>query len=242
MLRDDPWLRGPELFADHCATCHRFEGHDGLRRVPAEAASSSDLGGFASRSWVRGLLDAPMSDRYFGRMETPEGDPAHTRMAEWLRKTEAAYRADDELAELEESFDAVAAYLEHESLHPGALEQVSAYGTEEAGGAIAGLAATADGRRVLEGRQFFMIVCNECHRYAGVNAGLADAPDMLGYGSVEWIELMIAEADHELRYGSTAQMPRFAERLSPEERRLLAVWLHAARRTGWPAEGSENGG
>lgn len=50
------------------------------------------------------------------------------------------------------------------------------------------------------GMEVFMNVCNECHSYDGERKGTTLAPEMLGYGSVEWIELMIAEPDHESRY------------------------------------------
>ena len=89
---------------------------------------------------------------------------------------------------------------------------------------------------ILRGRRFFERVCNECHRYEGEHTGTFKAPEMLGYGSVEWIELMIAEPGHELRYRSKgrerAQMPRFKDRLSGHDRRMIAEWLHAVRPTG----------
>jgi ubiquinol-cytochrome c reductase cytochrome b subunit len=30
LLRNDPMTQGPRLFARHCASCHRYDGHDGL--------------------------------------------------------------------------------------------------------------------------------------------------------------------------------------------------------------------
>ena len=233
LLRQDPMIRGPELFAANCATCHRYDGHNGVEEVPGEPATSSDLAGFASRAWVRGLLGDPMSDSYFGRMTKDDGSPAHTQMRDWIAKRTAEYRSDGAIEELRTSLDAVAAYLENESVAPGRLRDVSPYSIDDPPAIVVELERTEAGQQILDGRQFFMLVCNECHRYDGVSAGFVDAPEMLGYGSVEWLERMIAEPDHELRYGAggdePAQTPRFRDRLSDNERKLIATWLHAAR-------------
>ena len=81
-----------------------------------------------------------------------------------------------------------------------------------------------------------MNVCNECHSYDGERKGTTRAPEMLGYGSVEWIELMIAEPDHESRYRAIgrerARMPRFKDKLTERERNMVAVWLHDSRKSG----------
>lgn len=239
LLANDPMTRGPELFAANCSSCHRFDGHNGMQQVPSEPASSSDLAGFASRSWIRGLLTDPMSDHYFGRMKKPDGSPAHTQMRDWVAKKTTEYEADGEIDDLHASFDAVAAYLEDESLHPGRLQDVSPYSLDEPPSIVAELEQTRSGQQILDGRQFFMLVCNECHRYGGVSSGLVDAPEMLGYGSIDWIEQMIAEPDGDLRYGregkEPAQMLRFQDRLSESDRRLIATWIHSTRRIQSPS-------
>ena len=236
LLLQDPITRGPELFASHCASCHRFDGHNALGEMPAEPATSSDLSGFAGRSWIRGLLADPTADRYFGLMKKPDGSPAHTRMSKWIGETLAGQVDAEHRRELLIEFDAVAAYLEDESLHPGRLKEVSTSGTDDPDRAGDAPPMTEDELLILRGRRFFVRVCNECHRYEGEHSGTFKAPDMLGYGSVEWIELMIAEPDHERRYRSKgrerAQMPRFKDRLSEHDRRMIAEWLHAARPTG----------
>jgi len=68
LLANDPLTQGPKLFAANCASCHRYDGHDGLGNIPREPPDSSDLAGYATRSWVRSLLANPMADRHFGRM------------------------------------------------------------------------------------------------------------------------------------------------------------------------------
>ncbi len=93
LLERDPMTRGPELFGEHCASCHRY----GDRYTNGDKAS--DLEGFGTEAWIRGLLKDPSDPKYFGRTEL-------TRMAEW---------AAENLADLDEErgrkLDLVAAWL-----------------------------------------------------------------------------------------------------------------------------------
>jgi ubiquinol-cytochrome c reductase cytochrome b subunit len=227
LLAADPMTRGPVLFAANCAGCHRFGNQDGTGSVPLDAPMSSDLKGFGSRDWIRGLLADPMDERYFGRMRTPDGDPAHTRMSKWLAETREGIESDEARKVFEADLYAVAAYLEFESGHPGRF--VNAAGESNA------LKDMPEGERsiILRGREFFAITCNECHSYGGSRSGTIVAPEMLGYASVEWTSLMIAKPDHEERYRTTgrerARMPRFADRLSDAERQLIAKWIRESR-------------
>ncbi len=237
LLATDPQTRGPQLFAQHCAACHRFDGHDGLGMTPSEPATSSDLAGYASRSWIRALLTNPMNERFFGLMRKPDGTPAHTRMKRWTG--EMVDDADDEESrrELNRAFDAVAAYLEDESVHPGRLAAIDLNASDS--GTVGETSSERDSL-LIEGRRFFMSTCNECHSYQGKRIGTFHAPDMYGYGSVDWIEQMIAEPDHETKYRSKgrqpAQMPSFRDRLTLQERLLIAQWLHTSIET--PAPGT----
>lgn len=235
LLANDPMARGPELFAGNCSSCHRYDGHDGLGHVPLEPATSSDLAGYASRAWIRGLLKDPMDDRYFGRMAKPDGEPAHTRMAKVIRDLMERNEDGEDRRTLLSDLDAVAAYLEDESLHPGRLAHIQrATGAADVDTTTPG-GESPDDELVLRGRRVFLTVCNECHSYNGERDGTFYAPEMLGYGSVEWIELTIADPSHPTRYRSRgrepAQMPGFRDRLTEQERRMLAEWLHATRTT-----------
>src|SRR5207302_975441 len=57
LLRNDPFIQGPKLFAQKCASCHRYDGHDGTGFIPKDGQTASDLKGFGSRDWMAGLLD-----------------------------------------------------------------------------------------------------------------------------------------------------------------------------------------
>jgi len=218
LLAQDPLTAGPRLFAAHCATCHRYDGHNGRGDIPLEPATSSDLAGFASREWIRGLLANPMDDRYFGRMRTPEGEPAHTRMSKFVG--EIMPESEEARRSLLADFDFVAEFLASESSRP----------------IVKNLLTPGLGSFSGRGREVFGNVCNECHSYAGKRNGTTRAPELLGYGSVEWIELMIAEPDHESRYRATgrerARMPRFQDKLPQHERNMIAVWLHDSKKSG----------
>src|SRR5205823_4835168 len=43
LLREDAFTQGPKIFAKNCASCHRYDGHDGLGRKLKEAPTASDL-------------------------------------------------------------------------------------------------------------------------------------------------------------------------------------------------------
>ena len=230
LLANDPMTRGPELFAANCASCHRYEGHDGLGNVPIDPATSSDLAGFATREWIRALLENPMDERFFGRMKKPDGEPAHTKMARFIEEATEEGENGPTL-----SFDvrSVSAYLEYESVCPGPWDDDAVPVTPCA--AWLQFAPDVDGLPFYPaGRRVFMNVCNECHSYDGERSGTTRAPEMLGYGSVAWIERFIADPSHESLYRSRgrepAQMPAFSDRLSQRDRSLIARWLHDSRR------------
>ncbi len=213
LMRNDPELQGPRLFAAHCASCHRYHGHNGLGITPEAPPTSSDLAGYGTRGWIRALLENPMADTRFGLMKKPDGKPAHTRMRNWTNDQREDALSDADRAALESNFDAVAAYLADEALHPG---QVAAGDGED--------------ELLLRGRSYFMATCNECHTYRGDQEGTRRAPEMFGYASIEWIKGMISEPDHDTRYRSRglqpAQMPGFGKKLTPAEISLIARWLH----------------
>jgi len=225
LLARDPLTAGPRLFAANCASCHRYHGHDGMGLVPSEPAASSDLGHYATVTWLTGFFADPMADRYFGLMKKEDGEPAHTKMNRWLSEN----RGDDKVSatRFQADLEAVAAYLQDESLNPGRL----------AGLDDAVLEATAS-QAVARGRRFFMSTCNECHSYDGERSGTTSAPEMRGYGSVAWLELMIANPANDMRYRSKgrepAQMPAFADRLTADQIHLIATWLHSSRAISTP--------
>ncbi len=88
LLQHDPLTQGPKLFARNCASCHRYNGLDGMGRPVKDAQSASDLAGFGSRAWLTGLLDPERisTTNYFGGTKLKNG-----KMVKFVQKNVAAY-------------------------------------------------------------------------------------------------------------------------------------------------------
>ena len=108
LLYKDPKIRGPQLFANNCASCHPYGGQDGMGGTVTEP-SAPDLKGIGSHQWIAGLLDHKryVSAEYFGNTAFKEG-----KMADHL----------EDLDMLPEEIDAVAAALASEAKVHGYAE------------------------------------------------------------------------------------------------------------------------
>ena len=100
MVRNDPQRRPGELFAEHCGTCHAEVGVPRLdphgQRTNARAPT---LDGFATRGWIRALLNDPDAPDLFGRTDIHDM-PSQARR-------------------LRDDFDAVVEYLYAQSVENG---------------------------------------------------------------------------------------------------------------------------
>jgi ubiquinol-cytochrome c reductase cytochrome b subunit len=170
MLRDDPFLQGPRLFASHCAGCHRYNGHDGLGQIPSGEPSAADLHGFASRAWLTGLLDPERIDgpQYFGGTRFKEG-----RMVRFVKGDVAEFTV-DQRRELLSVIAAVSAEAE-------------LTGQRELD--LADAALIASGREAMTGE---FMRCTECHKFHE-HDDLPAGPDLTGYGSRAWLIEFIGE-------------------------------------------------
>jgi ubiquinol-cytochrome c reductase cytochrome b subunit len=218
LLREDPLTQGPRLFAKNCASCHRFDGHDGIGGHPKDEIAASDLKGFGSREWITGLLDPQQVDgpHYFGGTSFKGG-----KMARFVKNDVASFSA-DEKADLHKVVLAVSA-------EAGLPSQAAADARDAA--------AIADGRKLLVDDA---IGCAQCHTFHG--EGEAVGPDLTGYASREWLVAFIANSSHERFYGErNDRMPAFGERksLSEQEIGLLADWLRGEWYRAPAADGSE---
>lgn len=75
MLHRDPVTRGPELFATHCASCHKL----GDLAPPDGKLTAPDLTGFGEKSWILRVLDHPDDPAMFGNTPFKEQMPSMTR-------------------------------------------------------------------------------------------------------------------------------------------------------------------
>ncbi len=187
MLREDPLTQGPRLFASYCAGCHRYDGHDGLGRVPADEPSASDLQGFASRAWLTGLVDPLRIDgpHYFGGTRFNGG-----RMVRFVKRDVAGFTAEQQAELL-----SVVAALSAEAALPRQAEK---------DGADAALIET--GRAAMDGET---MRCTECHRFHEYGEDPV-GPELTGYGSRAWLIDFVGDPAHPRFYGRrNDRMPSF---------------------------------
>jgi ubiquinol-cytochrome c reductase cytochrome b subunit len=205
LLRNDPLTQGPRLFARHCASCHRFGGHDGTGAVPADPESAADLQGFASREWLAGFLDPERisTSHYFGATKFTTG-----RMVRFVQKEVSKY-SEDEKEQLRNVIIALSAEAQ--------LPAQRALDQEDAVSIAAGQALLLQGE----------LRCTECHQFRTPDED-ATAPDLTGYGSREWLTAFVADPTHERFYGSrNDRMPAFGanEVLNAHAIGLIVDWL-----------------
>lgn len=205
LLRDDPLTQGPKLFAQHCASCHRFDGHDGMGTRPNDPQSAPDLKGFATREWLAGLLDPAKVDstNYFGGTKFRDG-----KMVRFVKKDIAGFSA----GEKEQLRKVIAAVSAEAGLRSqAALDQTDA-------------ALIAEGRALAANDT---MRCTECHQFRKPDEE-ATAPDLTGYGSREWLVQFIGNAAHARFYGRrNDRMPAFAtdQTLDAKAIGLISDWL-----------------
>jgi ubiquinol-cytochrome c reductase cytochrome b subunit len=205
LLEDDPVTQGPRLFAQHCASCHRYGGSDGLGVVSADLPSAADLKGFASREWLSGLLDpnSITNVHYFGGTKFNDG-----KMVRFVKRTIGKLTHEEKAQR-----PALIAALSAEA----ALPSQAAIDAKDS-------ALIAEGRQLIDSETFR---CTECHQFRKKTDD-AIAPDLTGYGSTEWLTAMIHNPAQERFYGKkNDRMPAFAEgdRLDPKSMGLLVAWL-----------------
>ena len=206
LLRNDALTQGPKLFAKNCASCHRYDGHDGLGSQPKDKISASDLKGFASREWIAGLLDPARVDspHYFGGSKQKTG-----KMVKFVK---------EDIAE----FDAA---------QKAQLQKLIIGLSAEAGLKAQSAADTRDAVVIAEGRKLVSSTamnCTDCHKFHADGTDDPSAPDLTGYGSREWLLAFISDPSHARFYGErNDRMPAYGpdQILTAAEIGLVTDWL-----------------
>jgi len=205
LLADDPFTQGPRLFAQNCASCHRYGGSDALgAKLDATKESASDLKGFASREWLTGLLNPATVDslHYFGGTKFKDGD-----MVDFVKKKLADPSPEKKMQ----------------------MDKVIAAVSAEAGLPAQRSADQRDADLIVEGRQLLrtQISCTDCHQFQQPDS-TAIAPDLTSYGSRDWLVAFLNDPAHTRFYGKdNDHMPSFGKqgRLNAHDIGLLADWL-----------------
>jgi ubiquinol-cytochrome c reductase cytochrome b subunit len=220
MLQSDPKIQGPKLFKQHCAGCHSHANENGTaditQQIIAEKPGASNLWGFGSRDWMRGMLDPQQvgGPHYFGNTALKDDD-----MVKWVNETigkQLKELKSDELNKFKAKLDDVTLAL-----------------TAEAGVSV-GMIADLD-KHVAAEREAIVsdLACTDCHKFRD-KGELGSAPDLTGYASRDWLTAFISNPADNRFYGEkNDRMPAFAahpkdptaNRLSAPELALLVSWL-----------------
>ena len=206
LLRKDPQNQGRRLFAAHCASCHRYNGHDGRGFPVDEPQSAADLAGFASVEWITELLDYDhyVSEKYFGGTKFKDGTMARKVLAKY---TEEEKKLLPEIAKL--LADGAELPYEEKLDEDTREELLSLYYNDDL--------KFEDGR-----------ACIECHDIDYEDEG--SAPDLTGYGSREWLIAFIENPEDKRFYGKkNDRMPCYGRdgKLKDEEIAILVDWIRS---------------
>lgn len=80
--------------------------------------------------------------------------------------------------------------------------------------------------------------CSTCHEMEPGEAG--DGPNLNGHGSAAWVARVIRDSSPDVLFGSKADMPKFADKLTKDEIALLAQFVVSQRKSGPSAERGDN--
>jgi len=203
LVRDDAYTQGPRLFSRNCASCHRYDGHDGLgNALPTDSISASDLKGFGSRAWLTGFLNADtiLTKRYWGGTEHAEGD-----MAMYLS---------DHIPETDQA----------RATRENVVMALSSRATLPSQAAL----DARDSVRIAAGIQFMRDTkagCAECHVFQDVGT---DSPELTAWGSRQWMIDFVSDPAHPRFFGrDNDRMPSFAKEKSLSDREIALVvdWI-----------------
>ncbi len=236
LLRNDPFTRGPRLFAQHCAACHRYNGHDGRGMLVEEGGevalpSAVDLGNFGSREWMKSVVvnfsdhfGALKNANWFQQAQQQEAagedvsyiDPDNSEMADWSGDSAALTSA--------ENSDDLNALVEFLVAETGRTDL-----TVDATMAERGRALAVDG--AWNGALADMS-CAGCHTSIGdAFTPIADEdadgyPSLAQYASQAWLKDFIRNPGAARHYGEKNRMQAYSpQQLSDEELDLLVRWM-----------------
>ncbi|WP_291156969.1 cytochrome b N-terminal domain-containing protein [Gemmatimonas sp. UBA7669] len=203
LMREDAYTQGPRIFSRNCASCHRFDGHDGLgNALPTDSISASDLKGFGSRAWVSGFLhaDTILTARYWGGTYHAEGD-----MAMWL--ADHIPEGEDEVTMRQN----VVLALSAQAKLPSQAE-----------------VDVRDSARIALGTAFIRNTdygCASCHTFEDVGT---DSPDLTGWASRDWMIAFVNDPAHPRFFGrDNDRMPSYGveKSLTQKEIEMVVDWI-----------------
>ncbi|HQX52765.1 MAG TPA: cytochrome b N-terminal domain-containing protein [Planctomycetaceae bacterium] len=245
LLRKDPFTQGPRLFAQNCAVCHRYNGHDGRGSLVTQAAkdkldppviappTAADLGSFGNPEWMTAIVID--YSNHFAWMKNAEWfkkaqeksaagesvdyiNPGSSEMADWTGGNMDALKSPENADNLK----ALVAFLVSETGHSG---------------------TTFDATLIAKGRDLAIngswagalkdTSCAGCHDTIGQDfpaqpddSAASGYPTLAKYGSAAWLKDFIRHPDAKRHYGSKNEMMVYSpQKLSDTDLDLLVRWM-----------------
>jgi ubiquinol-cytochrome c reductase cytochrome b subunit len=245
LLRRDPFTQGPRLFAQHCASCHRYNGHDGRGTLVTDAGSDAnpaaviaaptavDLGSFGSRTWMTAIV-TDYSNHFAwlknagwfkdAQKKSADGEsvefinPDGSEMADWTSGNIESLKSTENAENVKALVEFLAAEANHgQTTYDDTLVQRGRT-----------LAIDGDWAGGLKGTS-----CAQCHATIGQafpaqpdDASASGYPTMAKYGSAAWLRDFIRNPGAARHYGGKNQMPTYSpQQLSDVDLNLLVRWM-----------------
>ncbi len=233
LLKEDALVQGPKLFKRYCASCHRYNGHDGLSQIPMreieenghkkqveEPATAADLGQFGSRIWMTNVLTdyhttfAPLKNAGEKGQRFLDGE-----MAGWSKDNAETLKKPENAESMKSLVEFLVAQSDRKDLEPIDRTIVAAGAELFKTGKLPNGSLTAS--------------CSDCHSLKPVDgtASLGDGagsgyPTLTGYAGKTWLKNFINNPADDSFYGPEHNlMPPFAGKLSDKDLDQLVDWL-----------------
>ena len=233
LLKEDARIQGPKLFARHCASCHRYNGHNGLEQVRMkeveenghkrkveEPATAADLGQFGSREWIRNVLTNYSSTFESLKHAGEKGEKfLEGEMAGWVKDNAETLKKSENADSLTSLVEFLVAQGGRKEMQP--FDPVLVEGGKE----IFKTGKLPSGS--------FTTNCSDCHalKPADGSESLGDGagpgyPTLTGYASHQWLTDFVKNPAHDSFYGAERNlMPSFESKLSDKELKQLIDWM-----------------
>ena len=234
LLREDPFTQGPVLFAKHCASCHRYDGHNGrgvvlkqtdekTGEVSISTPEATDLANFGSRDWMKAIIVdygnhfAPLKDaQWYPGADDAEFNLDDSEMAGASEEYAEAFEAPENAGDLSALVEVLVAMRNWK----GDEEKIDA-ALVERGQQILDGEPLADGTEISS--------CTDCHDTIGSDFELTGEgygyPDLAEYGSAKWLKAFIGDPGSDQFYGAKNHMPAYADKMTDKDLDLLVCWM-----------------
>jgi ubiquinol-cytochrome c reductase cytochrome b subunit len=234
LLREDPFTQGPVLFAKYCASCHRYDGHNGrgvvlretdqdTKEVSISIPEATDLANFGSRDWMKSIIVdygkhfAPLKNaQWYPGADDAEFNLDVSEMAEASEEYAEAFKAEKNAGELNALVEALVAMRKWK-------------GDED----VIDSALVKRGQQILDGEPLAdgseISSCIDCHDTIGSDLEVTGEgygyPDLAEYGSAKWLKAFISDPGSDQFYGAKNHMPAYADKMNERDLDLLVRWM-----------------